>query len=279
MKKALIGYQVYSAREEAAKDLKGVLKKLAELGYDGVEFAGFYGHTADEVKAMLEETGLKAISGHQALPETIDDMFAQIAFYKKIGCEFLAVPYLDEAHRPGSAGFGKTICDIIRFGSLCREAGIQLLYHNHDFEFVNISGEYGLDFLYDAVPEDILKTELDVCWVKYAGEDPAAFVRKYSGRAPIVHLKDYVGKKGEKSPYALISKDGSGKDDGAAANPADIAFEFRPVGYGCQDIPSVIEAGLDAGAGWFIVEQDQWYDRHPLEAAKMSIDYLRSIGL
>ena len=58
MKKALIGYQVYSAREEAAKDLKGVLKKLAELGYDGVEFAGFYGHTAQEVKAMLEETSL-----------------------------------------------------------------------------------------------------------------------------------------------------------------------------------------------------------------------------
>ncbi|MBO4884234.1 MAG: sugar phosphate isomerase/epimerase [Clostridia bacterium] len=279
MKKAMIGYQVYSAREEAAKDLKGVLKKLAELGYDGVEFAGFYGHGADEVKAMLEETGLKAISGHQALPETIDEMFAQIAFYKKIGCEFLAVPYLDEAHRPGSDGFGKTIGDIYRFGRLCREAGIQLLYHNHDFEFVKISGEYGLDFLYHAVPEDILKTELDVCWVKYAGEDPAAFVRKYTGRAPIVHLKDYVGKKGEKSPYALISKDGSGKDDGAAADPNDIAFEFRPVGYGCQDVPSVVEAGLAAGAGWFIVEQDQWYDRHPLEAAKMSIDYLRSIGL
>ena len=96
MKKALIGYQVYSAREEAAKDLGGTLRKLAALGYDGVEFAGFYGHTADEVKALLDETGLKAISGHQALPETVDEMFAQIAFYKKIGCEYLAVPYLDE---------------------------------------------------------------------------------------------------------------------------------------------------------------------------------------
>ena len=104
-------------------------------------------------------------------------------------------------------------------------------------------------------------------------------VRKYTGRAPIIHLKDYVGRKTEKSPYALISADGSGKDDGTAANPADVAFEFRPVGYGCQDVPSLIEAGLEAGAGWFIVEQDQWYNRPALEAAKMSRDYLKSIGM
>ena len=278
MKKALIGYQVYSAREEAEKDLLGVLTKLAELGYDGVEFAGFYGHTAQEVCDMLKKTGLKAISGHQALPETIEGMFETIAFYKTIGCEYLAIPYLDEAHRPGSAGFASTLRNIYLFGTLCKQAGIQLLYHNHDFEFIKISGEYGLDFIYDAVSEDVLKTEIDVCWVKYAGEDPADYVRKYTGRAPIVHLKDYVGKKGGKQPYALISKDGSGKDD-AKVDQSDIAFEFRPVGYGCQDVPSVVKAGLEAGAGWFIVEQDQWYDRHPLEAAKMSIDYLRSIGL
>ena len=133
MKKAMIGYQMYSAREEAAADLKGVLKKLAAMGYDGVEFAGFYGHTAEEVKAMLDETGLKAISGHQAIPETIEDMFAKIAYYKTIGCEYLAVPFLDEAHRPGSEGFAATIRNIYTFGRLCKEAGIQLLYHNHDF--------------------------------------------------------------------------------------------------------------------------------------------------
>ena len=279
MKKAMIGYQMYSAREEAAADLKGVLKKLAAMGYDGVEFAGFYGHTAEEVKAMLDETGLKAISGHQAIPETIEDMFAKIAYYKTIGCEYLAVPFLDEAHRPGSEGFAATIRNIYTFGRLCKEAGIQLLYHNHDFEFIKLSGMYGLDFLYAATPCDVLKTELDCCWVKYAGEDPAAYIRKYTGRAPIIHLKDYVGRKTEKSPYALISADGSGKDDGTAANPADVAFEFRPVGYGCQDVPSLIEAGLEAGAGWFIVEQDQWYNRPALEAAKMSRDYLKSIGM
>jgi len=106
---------------------------------------------------------------------------------------------------------------------------MQLLYHNHDFEFVTLSGMFGLDFLYAAVPEDLLKTELDVCWVKYAGQDPAAYLRKYAGRCPVVHLKDYVGRKVEgKDPYALIGMNENEKRDTQA-------FEFRPFGYGCQN--------------------------------------------
>ena len=101
MKKAYIGYQIYSAREEAEKDLLSVLKQLAAMGYDGVEFAGFYGYTAEEIKAMLKETGLKAISSHAGIPATVEGMFEAIAFHKAIGCEYIAIPYLDEAHRPG----------------------------------------------------------------------------------------------------------------------------------------------------------------------------------
>ena len=279
LSKAFISYQVYSAREEAEKDLFVLLTKLKEMGYDGVEFAGLYGHKPEEVRDMVQKAGLVPISAHQAMPDTIEEMYSIVSAYKTIGCQYLAIPFLDEAHRPGSAGFGKTLCQMTYFGTLLKQAGIQLMYHNHDFEFTTVSGEYGLDFIYDAISPDLLKSELDTCWVKYAGEDPAAYIRKYTGRAPIVHLKDYVGKKGGKQPYALISKDGSGKDDGAAADPNDIAFEFRPVGYGCQDVPSLIDAGLDAGAKWFVVEQDQWYDRHPLEAARMSVEYLRSIGV
>ncbi|MBR6766605.1 MAG: sugar phosphate isomerase/epimerase, partial [Clostridia bacterium] len=120
-----------------------------------------------------------------------------------------------------------------------------------------------------------LKTQIDTCWVKYSGLDPAEYVRKYTGRAPIVHLKDYVGTKGEAQPYALIKEDGS--DDGA--NSTKATFEFRPVGHGCQDVASILKAGLEAGAEIFIVEQDQWYDRHPLEAAKMSIDAINSFNI
>ena len=253
MKKALIGYQVYSAREEASKDLLGTLKQLKALGYDGVEFAGFYGHTAEEVKTMLDEAGLVAFSDHVPFALIEKDMFGVIRDHLTIGCKYIAY----------------------KFGRLCREAGIQLLYHNHDFEFEKISGMYALDFLYAAVEPELLKTEIDTCWVNYSGENPADYVRKYAGRAPIVHMKDFVGSRGGAQPYALIKADGS--DDGK--NSDSTAFEFRPVGYGCQDVKAIVEAGLDAGAFCFVVEQDQWYDRTPFEAAKMSIDTLRKLGL
>lgn len=275
MKKALIGYQVYSAREEASKDLLGTLKQLKALGYDGVEFAGFYGHTAEEVKTMLDESGLVAFSDHVPFALIEKDMFGVIRDHLTIGCKYIAVPYLDDAHRPGQPGFADVLRTIVKFGRLCREAGIQLLYHNHDFEFVKLSGMYALDFLYAAVEPELLKTEIDTCWVNYSGENPAEYVRKYTGRAPIVHIKDFVGSRGGAQPYALIQADGS--DDGK--NSESTAFEFRPVGYGCQDVKAILEAGLDAGAFCFVVEQDQWYDRTPFEAAKMSIDTLRSLGL
>ena len=138
---------------------------------------------------------------------------------------------------------------------------------------IEYNGMWMLDQLYAAMPEDVLKTEIDVCWVKYAGEDPAAYLRKYAGRAPVVHLKDFVGRKeGDAAPYGLL-----GQSETKAAG--EVPFEFRPVGYGCQDVSAVAEAGLDAGAKWFVVEQDASVGRTPLEAADMSIDTLRKIGL
>lgn len=272
MEKKLIGYQVYSAREDAEKDLHGTLTRIAAMGYDGVEMAGFYGHSAEDVKSILEDTGLTAISSHVPMQLIEGDMFGTIAYHQAIGCKYIAVPFLDDASRPGAAGFANVIAVIYKFGRLCRQAGIQLLYHNHDFEFCQLSGQYGLDFLYQAVPAHILKTELDVCWVKYAGEDPAAYIRKYAGRCPIIHLKDYVGVRGGKSPYGLLGEKEEVPD-------SEIAFEFRPVGYGCQNVEQVVAAGIESGADWFIVEQDQAVGMTPLEAAEKSIGTLKKIGL
>ena len=274
MGKALIGYQLYSAREDCAKDLLGVLKQLKALGYDGVEFAGFYGHTPEEIREMLNETGLIAISDHVPYALIVENMFGVISDHLKIGCKYIAVPYLTDEYRPGQPGFAEVIRTVAKFGALCREAGIQLLYHNHDFEFEKISGAYGLDFLYAAVDESILKTEIDVCWVNYSGVNPADYLRKYAGRTPIVHMKDFVGSKGGAQPYALVNADGT--DDGASQSTA---FEFRPVGQGCQNVPAIVEAGLEGGAEYFIVEQDQWYERTPMEAAALSIESLRKAGL
>jgi sugar phosphate isomerase/epimerase len=146
---------------------------------------------------------------------------------------------------------------------------LQLLYHNHDFEFLKIDGKYALDILYDTVPADLLQTELDTCWVRVGGEDPSAYIRKYTGRAPVVHLKDYFGEKSE-NMYALI-----GIESDEAAKPSK--FEFRPVGSGVQDFPSILAASKDAGAEWVVVEQDNpSMGLTPMESIKASIDYLKS---
>ncbi len=273
MKNAKLGYQVYSARNDAAKDLAGVLKQLKAMGYDGVEMAGLYGHSAKDVKKMLDDAGLCAISAHIAMADTEYGMLRDAADAAELGCKFVAVPFLTPEMRHGVPGFARTIRSIGAFSRILKQAGIQLLYHNHDFEFVDVCGMPGLDFMYAAIDEKVLKTELDVCWIKYAGYDPAEYVRKYAGRCPVVHLKDYMGEHQEIPPYALLSGDGT--DD--KSNGKAVSFEFRPVGYGCQDIPAIVKAGLESGAGWFIVEQDVSVGRTALEAAKMSADYVNGL--
>lgn len=271
-----VAIQVYSVRDDAAADMMGTLKKIADMGYDGVEFAGFYGYGAKEIRAKLDELGLVAISSHVPFVTLKNDLKATAEYHKILGCKYIAVPYLDPDDRPGTANWPQTIKDILSIGEYLHNEGIQLLYHNHDFEFIKLDGKYALDMLYDAVPAEYLKTELDTCWVKFAGEDPAAYLRKYAGRSPIVHLKDFYVEgalKDAATPYALINADGS--DSG---NARGSGFEFRPVGYGVQDFRSILAASKDAGAKWVIVEQDKSTTRPPLEAARMSREYLRSIG-
>lgn len=253
-----IGYQVYSAREEAALDLEKVLREISGLGYEGVEFAGFYGKSAQEVKALLDMYKLEALSSHVGLHLIEEDMFGVIAYHLAIGCKYISVPYLLDADRPGQPGFARVIAVIHRFARLCREAGITLLYHNHDFEFANLSGAYALDFLFDAVPEDLLKTEIDTCWVRYSGLDPAEYVKKYAGRSPVVHMKDYVC--GEPT---------------SPCQPRPESFQFSPVGAGCQDVASLVRASVAAGAQWLVVEQDFPFVS-PMEDAKTSIDSIRA---
>ena len=128
-----------------------------------------------------------------------------IADYVTLGCKWIAVPYLDKEDRPGSGDFDKTIADIEAIGKEAKAQGIQLLYHNHDFEFVKVGQEYALDILYSSISADYLQTELDTCWVKVGGEDPAQYIMKYANRSPLVHLKDFKGSKSE-NMYGLIGK-------------------------------------------------------------------------
>jgi len=265
-----IAVQVYSVRDDAASNPAGTMKAIKEMGYAGVEFAGLYGLSAKEMKDIVESNGLVPVSAHVGLNEMLDTPEKTFGDYKEIGCKWIAVPHIGPELRVESGNFDKTIESIRKAGTIAKQYGIQLLYHNHDFEFVKVDDEYSLDLMYRVIPSDLLMTELDTCWVKVAGEDPAEYVRKYSGKAPIVHLKDFIGSKSE-SMYGLIGTGVKGADS--------VEFGFKPIGHGVQDVPAIIKAAEEAGSQWLVVEQDRPSDGNsPLECIRMSREYLRSIG-
>ena len=268
-----IGLQLYSVRDAMEQDFKGTLQQVKAMGYDGVEFAGLFNNSPEQVNAWCKEIGLEPISAHVPLADMLADIDKVIADYKAVGCKYIVVPYVTEERRPGGELFMQMVEEIRSIGEKCKAAGLVLLYHNHDFEFKKLeSGEFGLDYLYANVPADLLQTELDQCWVKYSGQDPVAYLQKYSGRSPVVHLKDFY-QEGEQEgdPYALI-----GLNEGEEKK--NTALEFRPLGHGVQDVPSIIAASEAAGSKWLIVEQDQpSMGKTPMECVAMSMEYLKSI--
>ena len=270
-----VAVQLYSVRDEMEKDFYGTIKAMKEIGYDGVEFAGLFGQNPEEIKAFCEEIGIVPISAHVPYYDMLENPEAVLADYVKIGCKYVVVPYLTEECRPGTEGFAATVEGIRKIGEAAKAMGMQLLYHNHDFEFVTIDGEYALDVLYSTVPEDLLKTEIDTCWVNVAGVNPAEYLEKYSSRAPVVHLKDF--KKtgdGQGKLYDLI-----GIDDDAAEEEDEDSFSFMPVGHGVQDMPEILSACEKAGAEWVVVEQDNPAEGESrINAVKLSREYLKTLG-
>ncbi len=270
-----LGLQVFSVREDASKNFADAMKRIKEMGYDGVELAGNYGHSKEYVKEVFADLDLIPISAHVMASEMIGENSEKtFEFYTYIGCKYIAVPWMPEESRPDREGFLPFVETVRHAGEIAKTYGIQLLYHNHDFEFRKIGKEYGLDYIYRNIPEDILKTELDTCWINIGGESPAAYIKKYSGRAPVVHLKDFFKEEecSNEGMYELI-----GIEKKIEFNRS---FEFRPIGHGMQNIPLIVAASEEAGTEWFIVEQDRpSLGLAPMECAELSVKYLRSIGL
>lgn len=267
-----LAIQLYSVRDEMGKDLFGTLKKVKEMGYDGCEFAGLFGIDPQEIKNACDELGLVPISAHVAYQDIIPDIDAAVNTYKTLGVKYMVIPYLPEDLRYGTEKYPQLLIDMKKIGEVCRENGLLLLYHNHDFEFQKTeSGEYVLDALYNEISSDLLQTEIDTCWVNVGGENPSEYVRKYTGRAPIVHLKDFFGSKNEHM-YELIGIESEKKE-------VKSTFEFRPLGYGVQNIQSIANAARDAGAGWVVAEMDSpSMGLTPMECMKKSIEYMSNVN-
>lgn len=277
MKNFKVALQLYSVRKEMETNIASTLEKVKKIGYDYVEFAGYFNNSAEKIRELLDHNGLKCVSVHQTYDIFLTDAEASVAYLQTIGAKYSAIPWMGKEKQAGTSVFIQTIDEITRVGKILKNVGIQLLYHNHDFEFEKYNDKFLLDCLYEAIPEDLLQTEIDTCWVRYAGFDPSAYLRKYTGRSPVVHLKDFTCSNFNMGPvYALVDNSSAA---GKPASREDAGFKFQPVGYGLQDIPSIITASEDIGADILVVEQDESIDREPMEAVKMSRDYLRSLGI
>ena len=276
-KKLPIAIQVYGLRdllEDHPENFRTVMQQIKDMGYDGVELAGLYGLKPAEAKQILDEVGLTPISAHVAFAEMMEDLDQVIADYSEIGVKYLVMPYMAEEYRPvNPEGFEKFLPLLNQVGEKIHQAGMTFLYHNHDFEFVKLpDGRWGYDAMFEAIPHDHLMSELDTCWCDVATGAVTDFVKKYTDRLPVIHLKDYI-KQGEvKNMYKLIGieEEESEEDTGY--------FGFRPVGCGQMIWEPILDAALEANTRWAVVEQDEHYETDPLECARRSREYLKILG-
>lgn len=183
MKQFKVGLQLYSVRGDMEKDMDKTLAQVKEMGYDYVEFAGYYGRSAEEVRAMLDKHGLTCISVHQVYSVFLEDAKTNIEYLKTIGAKYCAMPWMGLEKHAGHGEFEKTVQEFVQVGSVLKENGIQLLYHNHEFEFESFEGKYLLDWLYDSVPEDALKPSSTLLG-QICGRGPCAVFEKVCGQKP-----------------------------------------------------------------------------------------------
>lgn len=267
-----LGLQLYTIRDEMEKDVDATLKKVSEMGYDCVEFAGYFDHSADELKAICEKYNLEIISVHQGYADILEKPDETISYVKKLGAKYYTIPWMNADLLKNE--YDNVVDNIKKAGKILKDSDMQLMYHNHDFEFGSKrDGKFILDALYADVPSDLLIPEIDVCWVHYAGQNPVEYVKKYGNIMKILHLKDFECKNLASGPvYDLIG------DDSSKDKKDETGFEFRPVGHGRQDMKAILKAAEDTAIDYLVVEQDMHPQRSSLEDAKISIDYLRSIG-
>lgn len=243
-----IAVQMYTLRN--AGSLEQQLEIVRNAGVHAVETVGTQNTSAAELKQLLDRYSIRAVSSHVQLAELRNNLDGVVAFNRAIGNTMLVVPYLDQKDRPrDAAGWTALGRELGRIARQLRGKGMQLAYHNHDFELVDFDGRTGLELLFAAAGPD-LKTELDLAWVARAGLDPAVMLGKFRGHVFAVHAKDNAPK-------------GQAEDEGG----------FAAVGQGVLDWNAILPAAAAANVQWYILEHDQ--PRDPAKVIQAGADYLR----
>ena len=265
----LIGLQLFSVNTQLAKDYAGTLKQVGAIGYRQVEAAGFFGHSAADVKQMMAEARLDCVSAHYALADLLKSTDDTIAYAKTLGLEYVvcSAPWAkDPAHLenyPGGSWEGiqhaMTLDDwkwsaeqFNRIGQKMRDAGLKLGYHNHTMEFRKQNGSTIYAMLLAETDPGLVTMELDCAWAFAGGQDPADMLLRHRGRFSMLHIKGL-------KPATAVTKSGD-----------RVSTE---VGAGVIDYRPVFEAAEATGIKHYFVEQEE-FDRPVFESIK--VDYRNS---
>lgn len=185
-----IGVQLYTVRDEMAKDFEGTLQKVAEIGYAEVEFAGLFGNPPGQVRQMLQAVGLTTPAAHILYEQAVDPNNPVFHEAAELGNNYAVVPFLDEKLRDSLDGYRRVADEFNEAATRARAAGVQFGYHNHAFEFDVLQGRRGLDVLLESTDPTLVTFELDLFWTKSGGGDWRELFERHPGRFPMVHVKD-----------------------------------------------------------------------------------------
>jgi sugar phosphate isomerase/epimerase len=248
-----IGVQLYTVRDQMEKDFTGTLERVAQIGFKEVEFAGYYNHSAADVRSLIDRLGLTAPSSHIGLDVLQKDLAGQIQIARTIGHEFITIPALMEAFsgKPTDADFWqRTAAEFNRIAKALQPEGIGFAYHNHSFEFVPLGdGRTGYDILLAQTDPALVKFELDLLWATFAGQDPVAMFRKSPGRFVMWHVKDLRGV--QEARQAAAAAGSNVMQQMGAAMP-----RITAVGTGDIDFRRIFAEASTAGLRHFFVEND-----------------------
>lgn len=234
---------LYSVRD-LDEPTTAILDRVADAGYDGVQFSGGVGGDVDAVKQTLADRGLDVIPAHVGVDDLETDLEETLACYDALGCDGIVVPWLPPEDFATETAVSATVDRLTDLADRVRAAGFSFHYHNHDQEFQSVGATTGFDLL---LSETDFCIELDVGWAAVGGHDPAALVETIGDRGPLVHLKDV---------------------DVESGKPVEI-------GTGDVDMQACVDAARSVGVRWLIYEHDHPAD--PVKSIKHGAEFLESL--
>jgi sugar phosphate isomerase/epimerase len=240
-----VGVQLYTIRDALTKDLDGSLARVAEIGYREVELAGYRSHTVAEFKAALDRHGLVAPSTHIAMERIRDELPAVLDEAHTLGHQYVVCPNIAD-EKSGLDGYRKAADVLNHAGSIAKQSGVTIGYHNHGTELTPINGQRPYDVLLERTDPSLVAMEMDLYWMVTGGGDPLAYFKKYPGRFRMVHVKDM---------------------------DATPKHGMTEVGKGVIDWKGIFEA--DPGVEHYFVEHD--YTSDPFASIATSYAYLSKL--